>query len=487
MFYFPIQQGQFSELHSLQENVVDLYKVLCQISKLRIMNTNIQNALRNTNGQQRVRRASDASNISVSVESALECFDFLNQTGTDSEVDSVVCTPEHRLTKKDQANNKDKTTNVENDSALSTPCPTPSPSLQSTQQLSAGCDQIDIALMSHLIYCQRLIENLGAFGPLKSREQSSLSKLQLQAQAVERLVRVCVNLRDYLQVGIELRKDNQLKQYPMDLALELENLYSQFKQQQDIELTSCFGNDSRIAKLWHFVCYLHTATDLENEQFAQIDLGNSNNKQNIALGNTLLCCTSAGFAMCLEKFMQINNIVPTTNSTTNGNSTLGKLSISMSNLAGLSTADSNSYNVSNKKLKVNELTTKVSQMITKRLIDAPHFEDDFVVSLFQLCIFFHNENSSLEHMFKAYAQEVQLLNSIQSNDVIEIEQALKQFKKTLPPKEPLYSICLLLLDSEQSFIVRIAEQYFLNAAKNKSMRSAVSFDDYIITHLNYRI
>ena len=431
-------QGQFSELHSLQQNVIDLYKVLCQVSKLRILNNNLQNAVpssanaasavtKSANGtqpQQRLRRSSDASNISVSVESALECFDFLNQTGTDSEVDSVVCTPEHRA-KLDLLKTANGTEN--NQSALSTPCPTPSPSLQSTQQLSTNCDQIDIALMSHLIYCQRLIESLGTFGPLKSREQSSLAKLQLQAQAVERLVRVCVHLRDYLQVSIELRKDSRLKQNSMDLALELENLYAQFKQQEDLELTNCFANDPRIAKLWDFVCYLHTI-DHEDEnlssQFTQIDLGvSATDKPTISLGSTLLCCTSAGFALCLEKFMQINNLVPSSGAT----STLGQLSISMSNLAGLSglQSASNAYS-SNKKLKGNELTSKISELITKRLIDAPTFESDFVVSLFQLCIFFQSENSSLEHLFKLYSQEVQLLNSLQSNDAIEIEQALKQ-------------------------------------------------------------
>jgi hypothetical protein len=258
-------QGQFSELTSLQENVINLYKVLCQVSKLRILNINLQNVqqlqqqnmtngnmnvalARNLNDKPRLRRSSDASNISVSVESALECFDFLNQAGTDSEVDSVVCTPEHRQAKKDQQIRNQisiSTNNNNNDSALSTPCPTPSPSIQSTQQLSTNCDQIDITLMSHLIYCQRLIENLGAFGPLKSREKSSLAKLQLQAQAIERLVRVCIHLRDYLSVQCELRKDSHLKQYSMDLAVELENLYAQFKQQQDVELSNCFANDQR--------------------------------------------------------------------------------------------------------------------------------------------------------------------------------------------------------------------------------------------------
>jgi len=332
-------QGQFSELHSLQENVINLYKVLCQISKLRIINTNLQNQQVNQSvnnnlsnlqtkriiGQQpnRVRRASDASNISVSVESALECFDFLNQAGTDSEVDSV-CTPEHRQFKDKNDLHLIINNQNNNDSALSTPCATPSPSMQSAQHLSTNCDQIDISLMSHLIYCQRLIENLGAFGPLRSREKHSLSKLQAQSQAIERLVLICSNLRDYIQVSIELRKDLNLKQHPIDSAYELEKLHIQFKQQQDLELTNFFLNDSRIEKIWDFICYLHKV-DHEDEQLvnqlAQMDLNNSNNRQNITLGNTLLCCTSASFSLCLQKFIAINNLVNTNSNS--ANNTLG--------------------------------------------------------------------------------------------------------------------------------------------------------------------
>lgn len=490
-------QGQFSELHSLQENVLNLYKVLTQISKLRALNLNLQNnkmsntaanLMRNVNKnnnvsttpnqphQERVRRSSDASNISVSVESALECFDFLNQAGTDSEVDSVVCTPEHKPNKKHLLSQTEALKQGDNDSALSTPCPTPSP-LQPTQQLSTDCSQIDIALMSHLVYSQRLIENLGAFGPLRSREQSSLAKLQLQAQAIERLVRVCVHLKDYLQVSIELRKDNRLKQNPMSLAMELEDLNNQFKQQQDLELASCFGNDARTSKLWNFISYLH---QMENEdeqlanQLSQIEL-NDSNRQNISLGNTLLCVTSAGFALCLEKFMNMYHLVPgnSTNNTT-ASSLVNSLSVSMSNLTGLGLSTAATSGNTNYRLKGADLTVRISELITKRLIDAPKFESDFVVSLFQLHIFFQTENASLEHLFKSYAQEVQLLHSICSNDAIEIEQSLKQFKRTLPPKEPLNCIVLLLLDSDP-LIVRIAEAYFLNAAKNSSMRKAVSY------------
>jgi hypothetical protein len=87
-------------------------------------------------------------------------------------------------------------------------------------------------------------------------------------------------------------------------------------------------------------------------------------------------------------------------------------------------------------------------------------------------LFFSKETSSLEHLFKIYAEEVSLLDSIQSGDAIEVKQALNRFKRLLPPKEPLFSISLLLLDNDP-LIARIAETYFLESNKNKSMRSGL--------------
>ena len=42
---------------------------------------------------------------------------------------------------------------------------------------STGLEQVDKALFQHLVYCERLVENLGAFGPLKCREIYALEKL----------------------------------------------------------------------------------------------------------------------------------------------------------------------------------------------------------------------------------------------------------------------------------------------------------------------
>ncbi|GFN76144.1 protein fam65c [Plakobranchus ocellatus] len=55
---------------------------------------------------------------------------------------------------------------------------------------SSGNEQVDLALVLHLTYCDKLLENLGNYGPLKSREFHSLERLQQQALILQQLVDV---------------------------------------------------------------------------------------------------------------------------------------------------------------------------------------------------------------------------------------------------------------------------------------------------------
>ena len=184
-------QGQYSELRLLHESVMDLYKLLKQIGRFRGQSINNNNVcstkdikkIRTPNAHK--RWPSTCSDISVSIENALECFDFLDQAVTDSDGESSpehgvnfsqsikksksCYTPLNNLQPMFQRNEKDShqinfnsNPNLSPFSNGSTPSPIDSP-----QPLSSGSEQLDIAPMSHLIYCQKLIENLGSFGPLK--------------------------------------------------------------------------------------------------------------------------------------------------------------------------------------------------------------------------------------------------------------------------------------------------------------------------------
>ncbi|RWS27301.1 protein FAM65B-like protein [Leptotrombidium deliense] len=406
-------QGQYSELHVLQQQVLELYRVLKQVNKLRCLCFERSNL----NLKTHIRRNSASSDISVSVESALECFDFLNNAITDSDPDS---SPEHEKYSRSLKRNTDLINNSKfasinrrrlnerthhSNGNISSNGSTPSP-VVSPQPLTTGSEQLDIALMSHLTYCQRLLENLGSFGPLRRRELKSLDKLQVQASAIKMLEKLCFNLCEYLQ------KRQETNDEKTSLILEEE-----YNRKQDKEL-SFLKADQRIRKLWDTVCYQNSSVNGDE------------------IGSTLIYVTSGQFAQSLETYM--------------------KAFLTPHNNSSLSSS----------------VFSKVAKLITSRLIDASKFETDCVVTLFQVAIYFSQENSSLDHLFKSFAEEVSLFDSLQSGDAIEVKQSLNKFKKTLPPKEPLFIIALLLLNSD-SLIARIAETFFLESNKNKSMRSGV--------------
>ncbi|XP_076050290.1 rho family-interacting cell polarization regulator 2-like isoform X2 [Oratosquilla oratoria] len=147
-------QGQFSQLHALEEAVLELDD-MCKKSQS--------------------RRDSDTSEISLSVESALECFDFLN-----AECDEE---PEE-----DQSQIVEKC--VEE---LSSPCMATEGCISVQQQYETpspitGQSQLDTLLFIHLRCALQLIQHLGAFGPLKTREKFSLAHLEQEGQLIAKIL-----------------------------------------------------------------------------------------------------------------------------------------------------------------------------------------------------------------------------------------------------------------------------------------------------------
>ncbi|XP_069821320.1 rho family-interacting cell polarization regulator 1 isoform X2 [Dendropsophus ebraccatus] len=154
-------RGQFPELQALENKIKDLEEVLLQ--------------------KQGVFR-SRASSISLTVENALESFDFLNTTSDmedsecseeeggksermESSEDVPVTTPEHKKTKIEDV----------------VCCPSEGLS----NPLTTGSEQLDRALVMHLHNCNRLLLHLGTFGPLRCRELYALDKLMREVQILE--------------------------------------------------------------------------------------------------------------------------------------------------------------------------------------------------------------------------------------------------------------------------------------------------------------
>ncbi|KAK3102582.1 hypothetical protein FSP39_012348 [Pinctada imbricata] len=162
--------GQYRELEKLEDVIVMLEHVLRKES----------------------RCSSRSSSISVSIESALEAFDFLNteeeveeteKPSDSSAFDNVISSPESTAKTADSGI-ESLAKRLSEDTTLgsslgSSPLPP-----------STGNEQVDQALIFHLVYCERLLESLGNFGPLKCREIYALDKLQKQADIVEHLVKI---------------------------------------------------------------------------------------------------------------------------------------------------------------------------------------------------------------------------------------------------------------------------------------------------------
>ncbi|XP_050722847.1 rho family-interacting cell polarization regulator 2-like isoform X5 [Eriocheir sinensis] len=138
-------QGQFPQLHTLEEAVLDL-----------------DDMCRNC----RSRRDSNTSEISLSVESALECFDFLN----------AVCDDDFEDDHPDACEEKK---NKEAAALLAASC---QPDV--SQPVATSSAQLDLFLYTHLRHALQLLQHLGSFGPLRSREHHSLKKLEEEGHLV---------------------------------------------------------------------------------------------------------------------------------------------------------------------------------------------------------------------------------------------------------------------------------------------------------------
>lgn len=139
-------QGQFPELHPLEEAVLQLHDI-CKNC--------------------RSRRDSNTSEISLSVESALECFDFLNaECDDDFDDDSVEAC---RSKSQKESDNIVHNVPVVPDAA---------------QPLVTGLQQLDSFLFIHLRHSLQLLQHLGSFGPLRCKERHSLRLLEEEGHLV---------------------------------------------------------------------------------------------------------------------------------------------------------------------------------------------------------------------------------------------------------------------------------------------------------------
>ncbi|ODM97155.1 Protein FAM65B [Orchesella cincta] len=115
------------------------------------------------------------STSSLNIESALECFDFLDTCDVTYSPPPVQRLPHHRHSIGINAVEYDtKTTTDSGISSLNSRSPSPDICFVT------GSENLDLALYTHVQICLKLVNNLGAFGPLKWRERDAINKLQQQ-------------------------------------------------------------------------------------------------------------------------------------------------------------------------------------------------------------------------------------------------------------------------------------------------------------------
>ncbi|XP_072135615.1 rho family-interacting cell polarization regulator 1 [Mobula birostris] len=211
-------RGQFPELQKLEMEVKHLEEVLLQ--------------------KQGVNR-SRASSFSLTVEHALESFDFLNTSDMeDSEFseDEAEKTARHCGSARGLAAGPSE--------ALTEDTGVGSGSEGSPVPMTTGNEYLDQVLTLHLNNCSRLLLHLGIYGPLRCREIYALDKLLREAQILEVISRLSEDKSGYISTAEEvmpLMKDKTVFSF-WTHCTESPNLYSATVERVLQKLNSSFGS-----------------------------------------------------------------------------------------------------------------------------------------------------------------------------------------------------------------------------------------------------
>lgn len=337
---------------------------------------------------------------------------------------------------------------------------TPRRSKSSAEHLTftTGSRQFDLAILHHISQCQRLLLDVGQFGPLKERENASLTRLADHAIVMGKLCCLCQHIRDYTREINLLQEDNEESD-----ILRLQAAEALYIQRVDQQLAHLF-DDSRVTCIWQVVTQQHLRDN--------IDLFTDSSCP-------LITVTVSQFISSLKWILNKCLPVNTSNFTLHSDGTLATRSISTGSLSrGSHTND--------------QLYTQIAHLMTRRVLDNCAYDSDSILTVFQLHLFLKCDNpssqsngssssssspyKSLDHLLQELYNEQTTLLALSSNDAIRVKQCLNRFKKNVPPREPLCHIGLLALQNNDPLIARIAETYFLDARKNKSQRKEVSYN-----------
>ncbi|CAC5400599.1 unnamed protein product [Mytilus coruscus] len=199
-------------LHSLMTTLEDYHGQYRELEKLEDVVVMLEQILRKHS-----RCSSRSSSISISIESALGAFDFLNTEEENGDPEN-----HHDASVFDHVMSSPDSTAKTADSGIESLAKRLSEDTQLGSSLGSSPlppttenDQVDHALVYHLVYCERLLESLGVYGPLKCREIYALDRLQNQADIIDSLIKISENGSDIdlLSVMSSLTEDKSLREF----------------------------------------------------------------------------------------------------------------------------------------------------------------------------------------------------------------------------------------------------------------------------------
>ncbi|GFQ73682.1 rho family-interacting cell polarization regulator 2 [Trichonephila clavata] len=192
----PSDENSDAEVHSissLDQNLTEVLKNLSiiledisetypEIEELSVILEELEKTLKGKS------QSTSGSNISISIESALGCFDFLN-TAIDNVENEELENVNDRYVENNEMKIADRCLKCDGE-IVNDIDKCHSKGDMHFLSISSGKEDIDLVLIDHLLYCTRLVSSLVSVGPFKCVEDITLKKIRQQLFCLEAIMNI---------------------------------------------------------------------------------------------------------------------------------------------------------------------------------------------------------------------------------------------------------------------------------------------------------
>uniref|UniRef100_A0A8C5PVH5 FAM65 N-terminal domain-containing protein n=1 Tax=Leptobrachium leishanense TaxID=445787 RepID=A0A8C5PVH5_9ANUR len=175
-----VNTGLDEAINSLTSSLGDYRGQFPELQTLERIAKHLEELLMKRQGRFRSR----TSSISLTVENALESFDFLN---TASDLENSECSEDEGGENERNSSDGIHSAQCEVMHEDTVMCSGPEGNLE---LISTGSEHFDKAIIMHMNNCSKLLRQLGKFGPLRCQEMYALDKLMRETQILEIVCRI---------------------------------------------------------------------------------------------------------------------------------------------------------------------------------------------------------------------------------------------------------------------------------------------------------